>query len=448
MCHEHRVFCLETVLTVEELAEKLIGYVWCLCAGFQLADSPDTLFLNDSFSPDGAQEYAVLRRLNGRWCQVDSITFGSVRSLDTGVPLHPGRSRRSSPTSTHGVGESPPRAFTSPTNGALSANRKETPMTLTTSEDEAILQTVERMRQVPCCENGRIRLPPQGRLLLLLRSMSMQLRRLSDRSGRGPGEPPCSEAWLRRHRRGDGGRRPPRRRRARGLDRPRQSLVSGDRSRMDSPACQRHGLCLVTSQAGAVVEGGAGFSPSLLSVRSSSPLVYPRAAGPQGASPSGRAPRGLDSPASSPRVVAARQEQPERRSIMTSQPTPTVATDRPRLTIERLHELVKAFLPDYLRLVDPDSVNYLDLQQLTVLDTEDPTFVAATVPAPQYEGARHGSRPPSGKLSPPQGDHPSDHRPPGEVGSWRHRSVSPERRLSRWGPARSQSRNGSALPPV
>ncbi len=77
MCHEHRAFCVETVPTVEELAAKLIGYVWCLCAG-----SPDTLFLNDSFSPDGAQEYAVLRRLNGRWCQVDSITFGWIRSLD------------------------------------------------------------------------------------------------------------------------------------------------------------------------------------------------------------------------------------------------------------------------------------------------------------------------------------------------------------------------------
>jgi hypothetical protein len=82
MCHEHRVFCVETVPTVEELAAKLIGYVWCLCAGFQLAGSPDTLFLNDSFSPDGAQEYAVLRRLNDRWCQVDSITFGWIRSLD------------------------------------------------------------------------------------------------------------------------------------------------------------------------------------------------------------------------------------------------------------------------------------------------------------------------------------------------------------------------------
>ena len=70
---------------------------------------------------------------------------------------------------------------------------------------------------------------------------------------------------------------------------------------------------------------------------------------------------------------------------MTSQPTPTAATDSPRLTIERLHELVKAFLPDYLRLVDSDSVNFLDLQQLTVLDTDDPTFVAATVLAPQTQ---------------------------------------------------------------
>ena len=82
MCHKHRLYCVETVLTVEELAEKLIGTVWCLCAGFQLRDAADTLFLNDSFSPDGAQEYAVLRRLNGQWYQVDSITFGWVRSLD------------------------------------------------------------------------------------------------------------------------------------------------------------------------------------------------------------------------------------------------------------------------------------------------------------------------------------------------------------------------------
>ncbi|HEX3528083.1 MAG TPA: hypothetical protein VH988_13550 [Thermoanaerobaculia bacterium] len=67
---------------------------------------------------------------------------------------------------------------------------------------------------------------------------------------------------------------------------------------------------------------------------------------------------------------------------MTSQPTPTGATDRPHLTIERLHELVKAFLPDYLRFVEPGSVNFLDLQQLTVLETESPAFVAATVPAP------------------------------------------------------------------
>ncbi|HEX3528082.1 MAG TPA: hypothetical protein VH988_13545 [Thermoanaerobaculia bacterium] len=82
MCHKRRVFCVETVSTVEELAEQLIGYTWCLCAGFQLSNAPDTLFLNDSFSLDGAQEYAVLRLLNGQWFQVDSITFGWIKSLD------------------------------------------------------------------------------------------------------------------------------------------------------------------------------------------------------------------------------------------------------------------------------------------------------------------------------------------------------------------------------
>jgi hypothetical protein len=82
MWNTNRIFCVETVSTVEELAEKLIGHIWCLCAGFQLADAPDTLFLNDSLSPDGFQEYAVFRRLKGKWFQVDSITFSWVESLE------------------------------------------------------------------------------------------------------------------------------------------------------------------------------------------------------------------------------------------------------------------------------------------------------------------------------------------------------------------------------
>jgi len=82
MLHENRVFCLAVVPTAAELAEKLIDYTWCLCTGFQLAGSPDTLFVNDSTSPDGAQEYAVLRRLDGDWFQVESITFGWIESIE------------------------------------------------------------------------------------------------------------------------------------------------------------------------------------------------------------------------------------------------------------------------------------------------------------------------------------------------------------------------------
>jgi hypothetical protein len=85
MMHENRVFCLTVVATEEELAEKLIHQTWCCCAAFQLQSSPDTLFLNDSTSPDGIQEYAVLRRLEATWFQVESITFGWIKCIDKAV---------------------------------------------------------------------------------------------------------------------------------------------------------------------------------------------------------------------------------------------------------------------------------------------------------------------------------------------------------------------------
>ena len=48
---------------------------WCCCAAFELGGY---LFLNDSTSEDGIQEYAVLKRDggNGKPIQVESITFG------------------------------------------------------------------------------------------------------------------------------------------------------------------------------------------------------------------------------------------------------------------------------------------------------------------------------------------------------------------------------------
>ena len=69
MLHKKRSFTVEAVETAEELAKKLTQYTWCGCNGFRLGD---VLYLNDSFSPDGAQEYGVVYA--GK--QIESITFG------------------------------------------------------------------------------------------------------------------------------------------------------------------------------------------------------------------------------------------------------------------------------------------------------------------------------------------------------------------------------------
>ncbi len=68
MMHTNRVFQVIDVTTVEELTINLTEHSWTLCTGFRLQG---VLFLNDSLSEDGAQEYAIVR--DGR--QVESITF-------------------------------------------------------------------------------------------------------------------------------------------------------------------------------------------------------------------------------------------------------------------------------------------------------------------------------------------------------------------------------------
>lgn len=54
----------------KQLARKLTEMTWCGCNGFRLGDY---LFLNDSTSPDGAQEYAVVHEPSMLQCE--SITF-------------------------------------------------------------------------------------------------------------------------------------------------------------------------------------------------------------------------------------------------------------------------------------------------------------------------------------------------------------------------------------
>src|SRR6266446_6477502 len=67
MLHHHRRFAVTVVLSLEELAEKLTQHTWTLCTCFEYQE---LLLANDSFSEDGAQEYAVYRE--GR--QIESLT--------------------------------------------------------------------------------------------------------------------------------------------------------------------------------------------------------------------------------------------------------------------------------------------------------------------------------------------------------------------------------------
>lgn len=71
MLHKTRQWHIAKVETPEELAKKLTEMTWCGCNGFSVVGHDNILFLNDSTSGDGAQEYAVTR--NG--IQVESITF-------------------------------------------------------------------------------------------------------------------------------------------------------------------------------------------------------------------------------------------------------------------------------------------------------------------------------------------------------------------------------------
>lgn len=73
MLHTKRRWCVAPVASAEVLAEKLSEHTWTLCTAFQLGGY---LFLNDSTSEDGAQEYAVLKVAAAAHIQIESITFG------------------------------------------------------------------------------------------------------------------------------------------------------------------------------------------------------------------------------------------------------------------------------------------------------------------------------------------------------------------------------------
>ncbi|MFH1417346.1 MAG: hypothetical protein ABII12_03560 [Planctomycetota bacterium] len=74
MMHKRRRWMITEAKTPEQLARDLTEQTWTLCTGFEFKGY---LFLNDSTSEDGAQEYAVVLPLpDGAYVQIESITFG------------------------------------------------------------------------------------------------------------------------------------------------------------------------------------------------------------------------------------------------------------------------------------------------------------------------------------------------------------------------------------
>jgi len=69
--HDKRVWSVKEIQNAEELAEVLTGYTWTLCSGFRYNGY---LFLNDSFSEDGAQEYGIIKETT-EGIQVETVTF-------------------------------------------------------------------------------------------------------------------------------------------------------------------------------------------------------------------------------------------------------------------------------------------------------------------------------------------------------------------------------------
>src|SRR5437016_8877000 len=67
MLHHHRRFAVTVVASIEELTEKLTEHIWTLCTCFAYQG---LLLVNDSFSEDGAQEYAVYKEAR----QIESLT--------------------------------------------------------------------------------------------------------------------------------------------------------------------------------------------------------------------------------------------------------------------------------------------------------------------------------------------------------------------------------------
>lgn len=78
MLHSNRIWCLAEVESADQLAADLTQQTWCCCQAFKVKGHDRYIWLNDSTSADGAQEYAVLKLGpgEGEITQIESITFG------------------------------------------------------------------------------------------------------------------------------------------------------------------------------------------------------------------------------------------------------------------------------------------------------------------------------------------------------------------------------------
>lgn len=76
MFYEKRKYTIHEYTTVlddlSKLATDLTDYTWCGCQGFKI---DNYYLLNDSTGPDGAQEYAVFKKIDNKLVQIESITF-------------------------------------------------------------------------------------------------------------------------------------------------------------------------------------------------------------------------------------------------------------------------------------------------------------------------------------------------------------------------------------
>ena len=63
----------QRIESLDELAEKLTQHTWTLCTVFE---HRGYLYLNDATSEDGAQEYAIVKRILEGYIQTESVTFG------------------------------------------------------------------------------------------------------------------------------------------------------------------------------------------------------------------------------------------------------------------------------------------------------------------------------------------------------------------------------------